>query len=39
MPIYNYKAKNQKGRTKRGQIVGMTESDALNRLNRLDLSE
>lgn len=39
MPIYNYKAKNQKGRTKRGQIVGMTESDALNRLNRLDLSD
>lgn len=39
MPIYNYKAKSQKGRTKRGQIVGITESDALNRLNRLDLSD
>lgn len=37
MPIYNYKAKNEKGRTKRGQIVGVNESDALNRLKRLDL--
>lgn len=37
MPIYNYKAKNEKGRTKRGQLVGVNESDALNRLKRLDL--
>ncbi len=38
MPIYHYKAKNEKNRTKSGQIVGINENDALNRLKRLDLS-
>jgi type IV pilus assembly protein PilC len=39
MPIYNYKAKNRKGRTKRGQVVGMEEADAIARLRRQELSD
>lgn len=39
MPIYKYKAKkNSNGRSKIGLIVGMSESEAGNRLRRLDLN-
>lgn len=38
MPIYKYVAQNSKGRTKRGNIVAVSESNASSRLNKLDLS-
>ncbi len=39
MPVYHYKAKNKKGRIKRGQVVGIGESDSLARLRRQELSD
>lgn len=39
MPIFKYKALNINGKVKRGQIVGMAESDAIARLRRKDLSD
>lgn len=39
MPIFRYKALNKNGKVKRGQIVGMAETDAIARLRRKDLSD
>lgn len=39
MPIYSFKAKTKKGRTKRGQVVGVGEADTLARLRRQELSD
>ena len=39
MPIFKYKVKrNSNGRTKSGLLVGMNETEAANRLRKLDLS-
>jgi len=39
MPIFKYKAKkNSNGRTKTGLVVGMNETEVINRLSRLDLN-
>lgn len=34
MPVFNYKAENKKGRTKSGQIVAVSEGDALRKLSK-----
>lgn len=39
MPIFRYKAINNKGRKKVGQIAGMKESETINRLKRQELSD
>jgi len=39
MPIFRYKATDGRGKNKSGRIVGMTESDALNKLRKQDLSD
>lgn len=38
MAIFKYLAEDQSGRKKRGQIVGLSEPDALNRLRRQELN-
>lgn len=38
MAIYKYTAEKKSGGRKRGQIVGLNESDALNRLKQMELS-
>lgn len=38
MPIFRYQAKDAKGRNKRGEIVGLSESDAIARLAKSELS-
>lgn len=38
MPIFRYKAKNNKGKTKTGRVVALSEGDAIKRLNKKLLS-
>lgn len=38
MPIFQYEATNDTGRAKRGNVVGISDSDAISRLRRQNLS-
>lgn len=38
MPIFQYQANTESGRTKRGQIVAVSDQDAISKLRRRDLS-
>ena len=38
MPIYRYQAQDSSGRTKRGEIVGLSEGEVTVKLNKQELS-